>query len=736
MVTKTSSKKLSPQSEAKAANDNAERPRPDRAEAEKFIAALAGRADAMVTFQTFLDDGKGKGAWTRTASLGEVWESLVTLNDEGHGIFVMVNEGDGRGRKQENVVAARALFIDDDGKGETPIAFVEGKPPFDKLPPSITVQSKAGQHNYWLLVPGQPLDEFTPMQKALAEHFGTDTAVKDLPRVMRVPGFLHQKVRQDPFLVRVVQTSDARYTMKQVRDAYGIELEQKVQRVAPKPLVEGAALTVNRETRLSRARAYAKAIPPAVEGQQGEPHTFTVCCAVARGFALNEDEAFEVLAEWNTTCDPPWSEVELRQKIRNALNHGEEPIGGRLDTKDAKAAERKRNIILLCIEELNAKFGLLREADGAERVYSVNEKREVVLQGRETIMRQVLHDAVKKEFDQIPSEDLLTHAIKLWKRECPKMIGEPEPFCFAGDDRLCFKRFDWVPTQGEHRAWDEFLSRLSDASTFKAFFWSCFERANASRQYLWLSGAGQDGKSAVLRVLHSVFGNSSAAISNIAMKGDGRFFFSGVYGRRVILYGDCKNARVGMSEIVRNLTAGDPVQVEFKGQTPFTVELRAKLFIASNLKPEISSLAADQSRLIWIEVAESKNKDDPGWSARLEKELPAFLYSCREAYKAHCPNGGDIKPSDRTIELGHVAAELFEQRYNDLFETHFEKDPESKVPAARVAEVLKQAGLTSNEELGNFRQWMQRVHGIEYKKTNEGRFYIGIRLRVNALVRH
>ena len=41
--------------------------------------------------------------------------ALTKLNDAGAGIFMMVNAGDGRGRKAENVTRVRAVFADFDG---------------------------------------------------------------------------------------------------------------------------------------------------------------------------------------------------------------------------------------------------------------------------------------------------------------------------------------------------------------------------------------------------------------------------------------------------------------------------------------------------------------------------------------------------------------------------------------------------------------------------------------------
>lgn len=89
-------------------------------------------------------------------------------------------------------------------------------------------------------------------------------------------------------------------------------------------------------------------------------------------------------------------------------------------------------------------------------------------------------------------------------------------------------------------------------------------------------------------------------------------------GKRLAVYPDCKNSKVGMSELLRNVTSGDPVSVEFKNKDPFTAALRIKLLIGANEKPEVTTGPADTSRLIYIEVGKSKNTDDPTWKERLE----------------------------------------------------------------------------------------------------------------------
>lgn len=69
---------------------------------------------------------------------------------------------------------------------------------------------------------------------------------------------------------------------------------------------------------LERARRYLATIPPAIAGQRGHDRTFYAANRLIRGFALDPDAAYTLLAEWNRSCDPPWSEHELRRKLEQA----------------------------------------------------------------------------------------------------------------------------------------------------------------------------------------------------------------------------------------------------------------------------------------------------------------------------------------------------------------------------------------------------------------------------------
>jgi len=86
----------------------------------------------------------------------------------------------------------------------------------------------------------------------------------------------------------------------------------------PAPLARVTAPTTDVA---SRAAAYLQRCPPAVSGQGGHGVTIRVAACLVRGFELGQEDAYGVIQGWNATCQPPWSEKELRHKLADAAKH-------------------------------------------------------------------------------------------------------------------------------------------------------------------------------------------------------------------------------------------------------------------------------------------------------------------------------------------------------------------------------------------------------------------------------
>ncbi|RKG46441.1 DUF3987 domain-containing protein [Acinetobacter cumulans] len=198
------------------------------------------------TFQTF-DDTQQKSkalASVYDGTLASCYDALVRMNEKGAGVFVTVNQTDGKGRKKENIVRVRALFVDFDQVNMERTGDLVNL----DLPPNMIIESSKGKHHaYWVLDKNShiPLDQFTALQKRLIAYFikdGADKGIHDLPRVMRLAGFKHQK--GEAFTTRVDHLERGHYTAEQVINFVQSlpiqEIEEK-----EKPIARQAQPTLN-----------------------------------------------------------------------------------------------------------------------------------------------------------------------------------------------------------------------------------------------------------------------------------------------------------------------------------------------------------------------------------------------------------------------------------------------------------------------------------------------------------
>jgi DNA primase RepB-like protein len=176
----------------------------DKDMARTFLAGLDRNATKF-TFQFFSDCGDRRHTEIFHGTLDEVWPKVQLLNTAQHGVgvFVTINETDFKGRSSKNIVRARALFADADSEEQS-------KRCFDAFnacstTPGMVVETDRGTHFYFCT--DVPLNQFRTLQSSLIDALGTDPAVKDLPRVMRLPGTLHLKDPTNPRFVKLIRTS-------------------------------------------------------------------------------------------------------------------------------------------------------------------------------------------------------------------------------------------------------------------------------------------------------------------------------------------------------------------------------------------------------------------------------------------------------------------------------------------------------------------------------------------------
>jgi hypothetical protein len=225
-----------------------------------------------------------------------------------------------RSRTRDAIAAIRHVFVDIDGDGAAGLQRLTARR--DLPPPSYILHSSPGRVHVFWRARDFTSDRVEDLQRQLARELGADPAATPCTQTTRVPGFRNQKYPSVPVVTIEYRDAEATWAPADFPQPMA-----PARRATVAPVVSGQALVSNVAERVER---YLAATPPAIAGQHGDLHTFRVCCRLVRGFALDDAQALAALTAWNRRCEPPWTEHDLRDKLRRARRYGREPIGGML----------------------------------------------------------------------------------------------------------------------------------------------------------------------------------------------------------------------------------------------------------------------------------------------------------------------------------------------------------------------------------------------------------------------
>jgi len=167
-----------------------------------------------------------------------------------------------------------------------------------------------------------------------------------------VDGFPHLDIKHHGYVL--ISGSVKRNDYKEVIGRYSVVNDSPIADLPPwlLTLIEKPPVVVATSTRkalegewgvsldewaFQRAKSYIAKMPSAISGHGGHNATFAAACVLVRGFALSEEDAYDILVnDFNPRCEPPWVEWELRHKVRNAIDCASTPLGYLLDTHEAR----------------------------------------------------------------------------------------------------------------------------------------------------------------------------------------------------------------------------------------------------------------------------------------------------------------------------------------------------------------------------------------------------------------
>lgn len=613
---------------------------PDIAQAQHFLSLLA--KDQPVSFQTFDDSEAKNPALARIlhGTLDQHGKTLAELNAKGAGVFIMVNQGDGKGRKVGNVIGTRALFVDLDGAPLEPVLVC------GVIPHIVIESSPQRYHAYWL-VNDCPLERFTHLQVALAVKFNSDPKVKDLPRVMRLPGFLHQK--GEPFQTRILQDHPALppYDVATLTDQLGLNL------------VEDAAST---STLLTFDRT--TAIAGFDDGGRDDGLFRYASSLRARGMGFEEARILVLTAAANST--PPMDEAQALKCLNSAWSYDDTRIEHLTDAGNARRLVRYHGMDIRYIPEF--KHWLI----WGDTRWLMDDAGTIMQRAKDTatlIYSEAKQAAEASNTDR--AKQLASHAGKtqhINRLKAMIELAQTEPGILARQNAL--DRDNWLlgVSNGvvnlktgllrDPRREDLIIKQaftIYDPNARCPVFLGFITRTMGDKQNLvdfiqraigysltgetteqclfFLYGSGQNGKSTLLNAIKEMLGDYAMqcpAETLMVKQGSGNATndIARLRGSRFVATSETEEGRRFAESMIKQLTGQDTISARFLFAEYFEYTPNFKIWLAANHKPVIRGddfAIWRRIRLIPFTVTIPPEEKDSALPEKLRQELPGIL---------------------------------------------------------------------------------------------------------------
>jgi putative DNA primase/helicase len=547
----------------------------------------------------------------------------------------------------------------------------------------------------------------------------------------------------------------------------------------------------DREHLLRRARAYIARVPPAIEGQGGDTHTFQLACRLLRGFALDDGDVFDLMQEWNAGCQPPWTDRELEDKIRSARKHGKEPIGARAATAPPSLLhsehQRVRPGPFACTDTGNAEafaawFGDQWRYDYQRGVWRhwetpvwATDSDGLVYRHAKAAMRRRFHEtaAIEELQDRTATAKWAISSESRARLEaCLFLATKETPIADAGDgwdvdpyllacangvldlhsgdfraghqgDRLTmqtarpyepaarcprFERF-MLEITGHDRALVDYLQRALGYSL----------TGDISEQCLWfVFGPGSGGKTTLLRTIGNTLGSYAytAPFSTFLKDQHGNTVtndLATLQGKRFVAASEVRErARLDEGR-VKSLTGGDPMTARFLHQEFFTFRPTLHLWLAVNHKPVVTDDSYGFWRRVRLVPLTQRFPITPSLEGELQGEAAGIL--------AWLVRGCLLWQAEGLSAPESVAAATAEYEEDsdpmtDFLNAECEVHPAATIGASEFyrlySEWAERAGLSGRERLSSTAFGRIMTERFEKDRTSGVRLYRGVGRRVMA----
>ncbi len=676
-------------------------------DAERFLKALAG--DSPVTFQTFDDRKEGRvRPQILHGALAQLAESLIAENRKGAGVFVQMNEGDGKGRSESNVVAIRALLLDLDGSPLEPVLEWE-------LKPHIVTETSPGRYQCFWIIIDFPVDKelLSEVQGAICAKFGGDSNVtKDLCRVMRLPGFFHNK--KEPYLSKLLLVNDhPPYSTDEVLKVLGIDPSK------PKP----------------KKTVFKKGSVGKVIREHDRSDTLISLGGTMRrrGFSGEAIEA-ALQIENAAKCDEPLKSKEVSDIAKSAAKYDPAtlPTGKEFHPMPYVKAIRQEFAVIAHEGEF------YRYKNGVYEQWPRQEIDQLVLRLSFEWARPRHCDEIRKLLETvsyIPSERVNKAGLLNLKNG----ILDPKTGELHGHSPKHYTTtqipVEWNP-EAECPIFDDFLETVLPEEEqrtllMQIFGYSLTAETRFQKAFILL-GEGSNGKSVCADILEALLGQACSAIDLSDMKQ--QFVIAELQNKTANLSSEVNVKDFVQDATLKKIISGDPLVAQRKFKDPFKFRPFAKLIIMANSLPKTYDKSYGFYRrfiILVFQVRVPEERWDMDLSSKIIKsELSGVLCKAVEALRELNKNGKFTIP-----ESSKKAIAEYERDMNPMlvfFEDYVEKSPGTNTSLQELfMEYRTWCHFNGHKPVSSrrLREEFEKKFGVQVPRMSQGRVVKGYSCR-------
>lgn len=594
--------------------------------------------------------------------------------------------------KKENCSSLNAFFVDIDGRKDMKELVQIRK----KLDPTYIIETMNGFHIYWVLkepifkgklIPAgwdESIAQWERTEQAIVLALKSDPVVKDLTRILRVPGTTYWKKTDGKFKIKIIHSKpENTYTMDQVEKIFPSALVAPVLPLSPAD---------NKTTRMKEAqrniffenvniefpieerdsfKALISAAPDSLPAPNMRNNVLLITATLAKQAGWSKQKFLDHIGTvgWHGMENEAGGLQEIANTVNSAFarnytySYKNEAISYNMSaleaqrmnvayTKVLKTRKEQDKVRFSTYErEILSEHPYLKKneigivfdyKDGVYRMMSDQEVSDMILNGLEEDMlwnfrtKKNVADKLACLISKIPllsiSNDggyvvnVKNGLLNIYTRELrphtPEYVSLVQ-FPVVYDPRA--KAPVWEECV---KSWMEGPEQEGKTALLKQFCGYCLSSSMLYDRALFLVGDGGNGKSTFVDSIAMVFGPDSTAHIDLESL-YGAFGLQGLIGKRLNIIEEV-HGNYYQSNKLKKLISGEKVTIDVKYKPQFTFRPQAKFIFSVNSFPRVDDTSTATERRICAITFLNNYRKNPNFQLRsafglLAQELSGIL---------------------------------------------------------------------------------------------------------------